>query len=207
MDITPKIIAIGDSLIYGRHDALSGGWIGRLRSWLERKNQWSAVYNLGIGGNDTRRLLKRMNGELSARNFNGIIIGIGTNDARQQSARNNDSQVPLEEFHENFIKVMELASTYCSRIIVSAIPPVDEQRTRPLKSFYYLNKVNREYWNIERSVSEKYNALFLDFWPIVEENSKKIFSDGVHFNEEGHQLFFLFASKQIETFLGLNSQN
>ena len=74
MDITPKIVAIGDSLIYGRHDAFVGGWIGRLRSWLENKNQWSAVYNLGIGGNDTYRLLNRMDGELSVRNFNAIIM-------------------------------------------------------------------------------------------------------------------------------------
>ncbi len=201
MKTTLKIVAIGDSLIYGRHDAHAGGWIGRLRTWLEKKNQWSAVYNLGIGGNDTRRLLKRMDGELSVRNFNGIIIGIGTNDARQKSAINNDSQVPLDEFHANFYRIMEVANKYCSKIIVAAIPPVDEQRTTPLKSFYYLNQVNREYWRIEKSVSEKFNALFLDFWPIVEKNKEKIFSDGVHFNEDGHQFFFQHASKQIETFL------
>lgn len=37
MNTTLKIVAIGDSLIYGRHDAHAGGWIGRLRSWLEKK--------------------------------------------------------------------------------------------------------------------------------------------------------------------------
>lgn len=197
MNITPKIVAIGDSLIYGRHDAISGGWIGRLRSWLEAKDQWSVVYNLGIGGNDTRRILERMNDELSVRNFNAIIIGVGTNDARQKSATQNDYQVPLEKFNKNFTEIVKIASSYCSRIIVASVPPVDEQRTKPLKNFYYFNDVLREYWKVEKDISEKYNTLFLDFWAIVERTKENVFSDGVHYNEIGHERFFRYASDQI----------
>ncbi|WP_438822824.1 hypothetical protein [Planktothrix pseudagardhii] len=47
-----RIVALGDSLIYGFGDPVGGGWVERLRRlWMSPNHPGHALYNLGVRGN------------------------------------------------------------------------------------------------------------------------------------------------------------
>ncbi|PAX52330.1 SGNH/GDSL hydrolase family protein, partial [Brunnivagina elsteri] len=49
-----KIVALGDSLIYGFGDPDGGGWVERLRRlWMLPDSPGHVVYNLGVRGDRT----------------------------------------------------------------------------------------------------------------------------------------------------------
>ncbi len=66
-----QILIFGDSNTYGAWDP-DGGWVARLRKFADEKNMegkdyFVLVYNLGIDGDDTSGVLKRIESETVAR--------------------------------------------------------------------------------------------------------------------------------------------
>lgn len=53
-----RIIAIGDSLVYGYGDKEGGGWVERLRRHWMNSPQDHVLYNLGIRGDRTSQVKK-----------------------------------------------------------------------------------------------------------------------------------------------------
>ncbi len=46
-----KVIALGDSLVYGYGDFVGGGWVERLRrQWMSPETDERVLYNLGVRG-------------------------------------------------------------------------------------------------------------------------------------------------------------
>ena len=46
-----RIIAIGDSVVYGYGDYIGGGWVERLRrQWMSPVSKDRVLYNLGVRG-------------------------------------------------------------------------------------------------------------------------------------------------------------
>ncbi len=78
----------GDSITYGEYDGVFGGWVDILKRYaLQKFHEGNGdeliLFNLGIGGETTEGLLKRMPVELEARNSadgNLIFISYGAND-------------------------------------------------------------------------------------------------------------------------------
>ena len=65
------VLIFGDSITYGAWDR-EGGWAKRLRSFLDEKqlsdsNIFYTTYNLGISGENTDDLLKRIDSEIKPR--------------------------------------------------------------------------------------------------------------------------------------------
>ncbi len=88
-----NICILGDSIVYGAWDEEKHGYVNRLREDLKENNQVENIYGLGIPGETTAGLLKRIDTELKSRKPNTIIIGIGINDTiyiknKQQEAIN-----------------------------------------------------------------------------------------------------------------------
>jgi len=81
--IPKKLIALGDSGVYGWGDPHQGGWCERLRRhWMELPGG-PVLYNLGVRGDGLERLARRLSaevlcrGELRRQTPQGILIGIG----------------------------------------------------------------------------------------------------------------------------------
>jgi len=195
-----RIVAIGDSLIYGAHDHSGGGWIGRLRNSLEKEHKWNVVFNLGIGGETSETLLARFEREVLFRRPDCIIIGIGTNDARRIRADNGVLLVPPEKFEENLNALLQIAKKISDRIILVSVMPVDETRTRPLAGHsdsFYLNSDLNNYLHVQRRCSIDLNCSFLDAWSVIERAQIDIYSDGLHLNESGHEILHNAAVKEF----------
>ncbi len=79
-----KIVALGDSLVYGYGDPDGGGWVERLhRQWLSPESAGHVLYNLGIRGNGVAEVGQRLEqewslrGELRNRQPDLIILSVG----------------------------------------------------------------------------------------------------------------------------------
>ena len=79
-----KILVFGDSIAYGAWDR-EGGWVQRLRRFLDEKNSDVLVYNLSIDSDTTEDLLERFEFETKQR-IRGdeiiLIFAIGVNDSQ-----------------------------------------------------------------------------------------------------------------------------
>ena len=78
-----SICIFGDSIVWGAADTEKQGWVNRLAIYCSNNLDYNCfIYNLGIPGETTTGLLKRLELESSARMPTKIVIAIGTNDAR-----------------------------------------------------------------------------------------------------------------------------
>ena len=99
-----KLVALGDSGIYGWGDPLEGGWCERLRRhWMELPGG-PVLYNLGVRGDGLERLAARLKaevgcrGELRRQQPQGILLGVGLNDTARVGRANGRPQLDGEGF-------------------------------------------------------------------------------------------------------------
>lgn len=185
-----KIAAIGDSIVYGRHDTGHGGWIGRLRASLEHLNPMSSLFNLGIGGDTAANVLQRVHSEVPPRRVDSAILGVGTNDARIPIAAGaHESQTAKSDFERTYREILStLTEDMGLSVLVCPIFPVDEARSRPLGNFIYLNEINRDFFSSQRAISAEFErAMFVDTWDEFSSDAT-LFSDGIHLSAKGHSL-------------------
>lgn len=87
--------------------------MGRLRKALELRDAANTVFNLGIGGDDTFGLKRRISAELAMRAPDIVIIGIGVNDTRSSRkviirAQATGTSVGVGGAHSNICRVNSL---------------------------------------------------------------------------------------------------
>ena len=99
-----KLVVLGDSGVQGWGDPREGGWCERLRRhWMGQPNG-PVVYNLGVRGDGLERLAARLvdevgrRGELRRQIPQGILIGIGHNDAARVGRADGRQQLDPEGF-------------------------------------------------------------------------------------------------------------
>lgn len=205
------ILSFGDSVTFGRGDNVSGGWVGRLKKYFEAKDYYNALFNLGIPGDTSSGILKRIGIESDARIDNTwkgskfvYIIGIGTNDIRFVGGSENQF-ISSKKFEKNIMKIIEIAKKYSRDIIFLGIPPVDEEKTKPYEGDFYLNNRIEEFNNIIRACCRDEEIYFLDMYDqLINLNYKNLLGDGIHPNAEGYEKMyelikgFLMAHKIID---------
>ena len=190
-----KIICVfGASSTWGAGDYDKGGWVNRLRLYIDKRikegGDYIELYNLGISGNTTRDILKRFESEMKARDPDLIILSIGDNDS---------ALVPLEEFEKNIDKIAKLAKKQCNDVVFIGTKPVNEKLTTPVKwdkSLSYTNEKLREYNKKNREIAEKHNILFLDLSGVID--PEEDLEDGLHPNSKGHEKLYQKTKSFLE---------
>jgi len=160
---------------YGAWDREFGGWVSRLRIFLDNKlkgAQSIRIYNQSVSGDDTEHLLKRFETEAEARLLdsekedNIIIFAIGTNDSQYVHGK-AALRVSEKRFRQNVEKLISLARKFTEHIIFVGFIPVDETRTVPVswaKNKSYKNEYLRKYNGIIKEVCSQNNAHFIEFF-------------------------------------------
>lgn len=192
----PRVAAIGDSLIYGRHDP-AGGWVGRCRELLEKRWPNGAMFNLGIGGETVIDVRNRFRIELEPREPNCVVVGVGTNDSRRHLSRMGSLIVDHSDYAHALREIVAEALSRGRRVMVASVLPVDPARTDPLDEFYYRNEDLRLTWECQRGVCGEAGAKFLDFWSLVASDFAAVSSDGLHLTSEGHTRLSRYAFSAI----------
>ncbi len=192
------ILIFGDSITYGACDN-EGGWVKRLRKFLDDKNLSDesdfSVYNLGINGDNTEALLKRFEQEIRIR-FDSkektiFIFAIGINDS-QFIPTKNSFRVPLENFKNNILFLISRVKQFSGKIIFVGLTPIKELKTTPIPwdtDKFYKNEYIQKYDEIIKKVCEENDLLFIEVFDQLKGN-ENLSEDGLHPNSEGHRKIF-----------------
>ncbi len=196
-----RILIFGASITYGKWD-LKGGWVQRLRNYIDEKslsdpNFDYSIYNLGVSGDTTEDLLKRFELETKRRFWEEkeiiIMFQIGINDSQVVFGK-NESRTSAQKFQDNIQKLIELSRKFSSKIIFIELPPVDESKVDPIPwypKYSYKNEYIKSFNEIIKSLCEKNKIYFVEVFKKWRSGDyKTLLQDGVHPNSEGHEKIF-----------------
>lgn len=184
-----SVCVFGASSTWGAWDSEKGGWVNRLRLFLEANDYDVDVYNLGVSGDTTNELLERFEVEAEAREPAIILVSIGDNDACTSSANGKHKVLP-EKFEKNIKRLIELARKFTDKIAFLGSKPIDEAKTMPVpwdREAFYSSESLKEYDKMLKTLTKENNAEYIDISGLL---SIKDLEDGLHPNEEGHRKLF-----------------
>jgi len=196
------VCIFGCSIAHGCWDYKYGGWVARLKKFLEQKRvsdkERYLVYNLSISGNTAEDVLKRFEIECKSvgkEDFDFIIFSVGTNDSLFIFDENHLTTSP-EKFKEDIQKLIKLARKFTKKIIFIGLLPVDETKTTPLPwkaNRYYKNEYILKNNEILKEVCKENNVYFIEMfedWKKLNYKDLLDYYDGLHPNSKGHEKIF-----------------
>lgn len=203
-----SIICIGDSITYGRGEIPSKGWVGRLKEEFEDEMIHKGVYNLGIPGETTHSLKKRIKQEIEPRvwrrkesDYYVAIIQIGGNDAKEIISPGNTT-TKYQKFEENLQKCIDGIKDTVDSIILLGLGNIDETRTSPFEhNVFFSNQTLKQYNEIIKTVAYNNNVDFCDlqYFCVEKNQQKELLADGIHPNSQGYdKLYSLIKQCLIE---------
>ncbi len=191
-----RILVFGDSLVYGAWDLEKGGWVNRLRLFLDKENVsdsefYYPVYNLGVSGDTSNDVLRRFELETKNRLREEMIFifGIGTNDSAWIHSK-NEFWVPPKEFEGNIRKLIKLAQNFSSKIVFVGLISVDETKTTPISwntDIFYKNEYIKKYDELLEKICNEEKVGYIKLFGKI---PKELLEDGCHPNSEGHKRIF-----------------
>ena len=196
-----QILIFGDSITYGAWDK-EGGWVQRLRRFLDEKNLtnpdfYCVVYNLGISGNTSEDLLERFEFETKQRlkehKETIVAFAIGINDSQFVHSE-GDHRVPIEKFKSNLQKLIKLAQKFSLKIIFVGLTPVDEKKTTPIpwdSDKFYKNEYIEKYNQVIKKACKENKIYFIEIFEKFKATGyQELLEDGLHPNSKGHKRIF-----------------
>jgi lysophospholipase L1-like esterase len=184
-----NIIVFGDSLAYGVTDTEFGGWVNRLRIYLDNHEEKEInVFNLSIPGEITEETLSRFKAECNVRYDKDkktiIVFAIGINDTQDI---NGNYRISIEQFIRNIKALIHEAKKFTNNILFVGLSKVDESKVVPVfwnKNKSYFNDKILKFDNSLETICNKEKALYLKVYDMITLND---LSDGLHLNNIGHQ--------------------
>jgi len=163
-----QVAVIGDSIVHGGIDKEGGGWVNRLKIHSDGEKRGDHVFNLGLGGNNSRHMLERADIEIKARvgHVKNIIFSTGTNDM--------NLKIPLSEFQENLERLGKIATGYGKKVYFMGLFLRTDRDTA---------KETKDYDDVIRDVCKSGGYTYL---PTADVICAEDLLDGCHPNARGH---------------------
>jgi lysophospholipase L1-like esterase len=210
-----RVLVFGASITQGFWDT-KGGWVQRLRSHydtiktqdISKEDEYPDIFNLGISGNTTKDVLNRLQNETKARITNksnsAIVFSIGTNNAAVEV--NGKEWSTPEEYRTELEEIISQTKELTAKIIFVGLPCCDESRTTPV-SWLAINYTNERlllFDKVAREVCLKHNIAHIAIYEPMQKQLNKgtnLFEDGLHPNNEGHELIFKLVQPELDRLL------
>lgn len=203
-----KIVAVGDSLVYGYGDYEGGGWVERLRRrWMmlhlsdqqgesEQKKE-RIIYNLGVRGDRLSNVYQRLEteflqrGELRRQVPDLILLSVGTNDSPRVSKPDGKYLTDFQDFQQQVTTLLDLA-TSLAPVAFIGMTPVDEEKMPFLDCLYYNQLDQYRYKEYTLRACQQRNIPYLDIFEMWLSRgnawlSQQYGDDGLHPNVQGYQ--------------------
>lgn len=192
-----RILALGDSVIYGYGDPEGGGWVERLRRrWMSPDQQGHVLYNLGVRGDRVQQVAHRLEhefrnrGELRHRVPDGIIFSVGINDSARLGRPDGRNFTDLDAFQADIHNLLDRAQQLCQVYFVG-MTPVDESQMPFSGCLYYNHADQYRYKEATRLACLERGIPYLDIldaWLSRDEQwwKSRLSSDGLHPNSAGY---------------------
>jgi len=185
-----RICIFGDSIAWGSYESEGGGWADRLKNYYVASDKDVQVYNLGISGDHTGRLLKRLEVEIKARVPDIIIFAIGIRDSQFVHSESNN-RIPVDKFRSNLIKLLQIAQKQTDKIIFVGLTDIDETKTDPIPwnlDESFRTKYICQYEKIIESFCNKKDVPIIKLTGLIKKED--LYDDGLHPNTSGHIKIF-----------------
>lgn len=198
LTVPPKVIALGDSTVYGYGDPERGGWVeGLRRRWMGLGQQGPVLYNLGVRGDGVKQVTQRLEAEFSRRGElrnqlpEAIILSVGTNDSARLGHGGGRNYTEFGQFEAAIAHLIEQAQRLATQVYFVGMPPVDEAKMPFMDCLYYSHEDQRRYKAVTRQACEQRQVPYLDIfelWMAQEEawRGDRLCSDGLHPNSQGY---------------------
>lgn len=203
-----RVLVFGDSITYGAWDT-QAGWVERIKRIAHEKTIQSEgkdkvqVINLGIGGDTSTKILKRMPGEIEARYSASwpfvFIITFGANDERSIDGK---IETPVEQFEANVKEIISLAKQHSDKILFLGIPPIGKPVVE-FKGQEYSDERVKEYEQLLQTIVEDAGLPFVPIRPAFEQAGLGgLYAyDFIHPNDKGHQLIANTVQPKLQELL------
>lgn len=194
--MSKTICIFGDSIAWGAFDNERGGWAEMLKTYFFGKDR--NIYNLGISGDNTNKLIKRFYSECATRKPDIIIFAIGENDS-QDIKSTGGKRVEIGKFKSNLRMMIKQGEEFGKIIFVGPVK-VDEAKTAPViwnNDRTYLNEHILKYTFIIESLCEENNLPFIRMFDLL---TDKDLADGLHPNSAGHRKMFERVKKFLDNY-------
>ena len=195
MAIPRKLVALGDSGVFGWGDPLEGGWCERLRRhWMELPGG-PVLYNLGVRGDGLERLAARFSAEVGCRGElrrqlpQGILLGIGLNDTARVGRPDGRPQLDAEGFLFGLQQLLHKAKEIAA-VHVIGLTPVEESAMPYAGVLWYSLAAIQHYESLLEEACLEANVPFLSLLPCLRADPhwlQWLDGDGLHLNSEGHR--------------------
>lgn len=195
-----RIVALGDSLVYGYGDPVGGGWVERLRrQWMAQENG-HVLYNLGVRGDRTHQVAERLEGEyryrgeLRNRVPDVIMLSVGVNDSARLRRPNGRLFTELETYQLEIENLLDKAQQLCPVYFVGMVP-VDEEKMPFIDCFHFNHFDQYRYKEVTKKACQSRNIPYLDIfdlWLGRGENyvKSRLINDGLHPNVKGYESLY-----------------
>jgi len=193
---TLRLVALGDSLVYGYGDREGGGWVERLRrQWMAADSH--VLYNLGVRGDRVEQVLQRLEGEfrrrgeLRDRQPNGLILSVGGNDSARLGHWRGRNFTEFGRFESQMAELLDLAQQL-GPVWFVGMTPADEAQM-PFADCLYYTRGDRERYNRATAVACQERGIpFLDIAALWEPRGdlwwqSRLCADGLHPNADGYR--------------------
>lgn len=193
-----KIVALGDSLVYGFGDPMRGGWVEQLRrQWMAPDSPGHVMYNLGIRGDGVEQVSQRIDaefhcrGELRHRVPDVILLSVGTNDSARLGRFTGKQFTPIDQFEASLTELLDHAQQLCPVLFVG-MPPVDEACMPFAGCMYYNHTDQKTYKTLTQQACQVRHIPYLDIFDLWTSRGElwwrsRLCEDGIHPNSEGYQ--------------------
>lgn len=200
-----KIIALGDSLVYGFGDPVGGGWVERLRRQWMTLESGRVLYNLGIRGDRVAQVAQRLErefrnrGELRDRVPNSIILSVGVNDSARLGRLDGRNYTDFEKFQHQIVELLERSQQLCPKrnsflapLLFVGMVPVDESKMPFLDCLHYNHRDQYRYKEFTKQACEQRQIPYLDIFDRWMQRGddwvrSRLGRDGLHPNTLGYE--------------------
>lgn len=208
-----RVLVFGDSIAMGFWDT-EGGWVARLRRYYDKKQiadlesaRQPTIYNLAVDGDVSSGVLNRIKAESNARRSRWdterycVVVAIGINDSVLIDGR---VRVSPDEFGRNVDSIADLAKEFTNRLIIIGLTPVEEKiaNSRPRIDTKYFNESRIVVFNEElEKVSKKHGITYVPLFDAIRGRlaaGEQLLIDGLHPNNEGHELIFQIVRPELD---------
>lgn len=193
-----RIVAIGDSLVYGFGDPEGGGWVERLRrQWLQPESPGHAIYNLGVRADTTQRVAKRLvqefqtRGEFRNRVPDLLLLSVGLNDSCRVGKPDGRPFTEFDIFQAQMFELLDTARSLCPVMFIG-MTPVLEERMPFAEILYYNHSDQLRYKEFTRIACEQRDIPYLDVLDMWLRRGdawwrSRLSTDGLHPNVLGYR--------------------
>lgn len=195
----PKLICLGDSITAKEKDP--SGTL-KLTPRLKKVFPGWIIINSGVGGDNTRGALNRLQTDVLDYSPDLVTVLLGTADASENKG------IEIEEYEQNLTAIADQITPQKTLLISS--PPIDQsllaarKKNFPKANFVKMETLER-FVRVTTKVARSTDSHFLDLWSLMRSQSdySKFLKakDGVHFNQLGYEFLTQVIAQKIQSIM------